>query len=141
MRTLKRSFAVALAAVLIPLASAEEPRVADARLEQMALAAQTPAEHVAVAKQYRQRAESFKAAAQRHETEARVLEARPRSPLEYKWPAMSRQPWVKERQLAIQARRAASECLAVAERHMRLGVEALAENHQDQPAKPSGSDN
>ena len=87
----------------------------------------SPAEHAKLAKEYRLRAESFEAQAKKHEAEARKLHARPRSPIAHKWPAMSPEPWVKERQLAMEARRAAKESMEIADNHMRASVEALAE--------------
>jgi competence protein ComGC len=73
---------------------------------------------------YRLRAEAFEAKAEKHEEEARKLAARPRNPLEVKWPAMARKSWQRESQLAVQARRAAKECYDLADRHIRLAVEA-----------------
>jgi hypothetical protein len=121
---------------------AQEKVTKNATLEQMAEAAQTPAEHVKVSKQYRLRAEGFDLKAKQHEDEARKLEKQPRSPIEHKWPAMAKQPWIKERERALEARRAANESREIADRHMRLSVEALAEGpHGSQPAASSGSDN
>jgi hypothetical protein len=96
-------------------------------LQKMAEKAETPREHVAVAKQFRLQAQHFQQKADRHEAEARRLESRNRSPMSYKWPAMGGQPWLKERQRAMEARRAAEECLDASERHMRMSVEKLAE--------------
>lgn len=118
-------FAASMAALWTP-ALAQEP-IAGSKLEQMAEAAQSPAEHVAVAKEFRLRAENFEAKAKKHEETAQKLQAQPKSAIAHKWPAMSRQPWVKERQLAIEAQRAAKESFDLADRHMRLGVEALAD--------------
>lgn len=129
MKTIKLTvglLAASVAATFTP-AMAKDAKFETAKLEQMAESAQAPVEHVTVAKQYRLRAEEFEAKARKHEAEAQKMEARPRSALEHKWPAMSRQPWIKERQLAMEARRAAKESFEVADRHMRLSVEALAE--------------
>ena len=111
-------------------AYAAEPVMEIAKLERMAESARSATEHSEVSKQYRLRAEHFEAKATQHEEQARKMESRPRTALEHKWPGMSRQPWVKERQLAMHARRAASESYSLADRHMRLSVEALAEGGQ-----------
>lgn len=95
-------------------------------LEALAEKASTPAEHVKVAKEYRLRAEQLDEKAQQHEEEARKLEKRPRTALEYKWPAMGRQPWVEERKLAMQAKRGANEARELADKHQALAVEGLA---------------
>src|SRR5262245_26609544 len=97
------------------------------KLESMAETAKTPKDHIAVAKQYRLQAEQFEQRAAKHEEKARELESAPRSPMAYKWPAMAGKPWVKERQLAMEARRAARECLEASDQHMRLSMEKLAE--------------
>ncbi len=95
-------------------------------LKDLAAAASTPAEHAKVAKQYRAHAGQLEEKAQKHEAEARRLEAMPRPAIEHKWPAMGRQPWIEERKLAMQARRAANEARAIAEKHVWLTVETLA---------------
>ena len=144
MSSARYAFALITASILTLAtpAIAQEKAAKSATLEQMAEAAQSPAEHVKVSKQYRDRAESFEAKAKQHEEQARKLEKQPRSPMDQKWPSMARQPWVKERQLAMEARRAANESREIADRHMRLGVEALAEGPQraQQPVS-AGSDN
>jgi hypothetical protein len=122
-KTLTMALAAALLLAFPPASTAAEP-VDEAKLEAMARDAKTPAEHAKVAKQYRLRAEAFETNAKKHEEEARKLQAQPRSPLELKWPAMARKPWERETQLAMQARRAAQEAYAVADKHIRLAVEA-----------------
>jgi hypothetical protein len=120
--------------------AAANSMVERSKLEKMAETAKSPKEHVAVAKQYRLQAEQFEQEAVKHETEAQKLASAPRSPMAYKWPAMVGQPWVKKRQLAIEARRAARECLEASDRHMRLGVEALAEANHSRSSRSDGVD-
>jgi hypothetical protein len=110
------------------------------KLESMAETAKTPKDHVAVAKQYRLQADQFEKQAVKHEEKAKELESAPRSPMAYKWPAMAGQPWVKERQLAMEARRAARECLEAADRHIRFSVEKLAEASEPRSAQSKDVD-
>lgn len=96
------------------------------RLEAMAEAAECAAEHGEVAKHYRLRSEQLEAKAVRHEEKAAALEARPKGPMHHKWPAMAQKPWTKERDLAVQARRAANEAQMLANKHVQLGMENIA---------------
>lgn len=109
-----------------PGASVDSP-MDELELEAMARKAKTRAEHVAVAKQYRLRAESFEAEAKKHEAEVQRILSRPASPLELKWPAMARKSWQLERQLAMQARRAAQEAYEKADWHLRRSIEIEAD--------------
>ncbi len=104
--------------------SGAEPRMDEKKLHEMALSAKTPAEHATVAKHYRLRAENFEAKAKSHDAEVRRLSSGPVIGIDAKWPAMARKTWQQERQHAMEARRAAEECYAVADRHVRLAVEA-----------------
>jgi hypothetical protein len=110
-----------------------------AKLEQMAEAAQCAAEHGQVAKQYRLRAEQLEARAVEHEKKAAQLEAKPKGPMHAKWPAMARKPWVKERELAVQARRASKEAQQLAERHVQLSVETLTASCRSSNDTPIGN--
>lgn len=101
--------------------SAQEPQ-----LEQRADAARTAREHSTVARDYRERGERFEAAAREHEMAARRYD-RASTPLDRKWPGSTMRPATKERQLAMEARRAAQESFALADRHLRSSVEALAD--------------
>lgn len=111
----------------------------DTKLEQLAEAAQCAAEHGDVARQYRLRAEHLEAKAVKHEEKAAELEARPKRPMQAKWPAMARKPWVKEREMAVQARRAAKEAQQLADRHVRLGVETLTASCNTSIESPVGN--
>ncbi|MCW5966359.1 MAG: hypothetical protein KIT83_20145 [Bryobacterales bacterium] len=94
-------------------------------LERMAESAQCAAEHAEVARGYRLRAEQLEAKAVKHEKNATELEARPKGPMHHKWPAMAQKPWAKERDMAMQARRAANESQLLADKHLRLGMENI----------------
>ena len=126
--TAKTSLAALAAAALLVLlpatAVAKGPAVEPEKLEKLAAKASTPAEHATVAKQYRLRAEALDATAEKHEAEARKLSNGPANPMAAKWPAMAGRSAQTERQLAVQARRAAQECYARADHHLRLAVEA-----------------
>jgi hypothetical protein len=132
---MRTTFVILVASTILAVApvAASNAMVKRDKLEKMAETAKTPKDHVAVAKQYRLQAQQFEQKAVEHETTARKLQSSPHSPMSQKWPAMATQPWVKERQLAMEARRAAEECLEAADRHMLLSVEKLAE------ASPTGS--
>lgn len=112
-------------AVLIVFAgsSAGAEKVLEARvLEKMAKEAVSPSQHATVAKQYRLRAESLEQKAAEHDATANKLRT-VHNPLAHKWPAIGNQAVEREKKLAMQARRAAQECSALADRHIRLAVE------------------
>jgi hypothetical protein len=113
--------------------------VVPSQLARLAEVAKTPSDHIAVSKQYRSQAEEFARQAVKHEAAARKAEATP-APLENKWPALGRKAGSKERQLAMEARRAARESIDAADRHFRLSVEALAQA-ADQDKSRTGSVN
>jgi hypothetical protein len=135
MKRIALTFAATVLAVAPVIAG---PMVERGKLEKMAENADTPKEHATVAKQYRLQAEEFERKAAKHEAEARKLQASAGNPMAHKWPAMAPRPWEKQRQLAMEARRAAAECLQAADRHMQLSVEKLADAHDTQAARSSG---
>lgn len=92
-------------------------------IAKMAENARTASEHVAVAKAYRLRAESFAEMAEKYETEVAKKNG-PKIGMESKWPAMSRNASQREKQKAIDARRSARECEQLAAYHTQLAVEA-----------------
>ncbi len=104
-------------------AVAAEPVTETAKLHQLAKGAVTAADHVKVAKMYRLQAEALQAKAAVHEDKAKEMDAIPKSPLAHKWPAMAPQKGRQERQLAMQAQRAATESMALASKHIQLAVE------------------
>jgi hypothetical protein len=103
-----------------PAAHAAENAPAPKQLEQMAKDARTASEHSDVAAKYRDRAMSLESKAQKLEREARVQDAGPTRAMEQKWPAMIVNARERKAQLAVQARRAAQESYAIAERHEKL---------------------
>lgn len=104
-------------------AAAAEPVLEAKVIERMSETAVTASDHARVAKQYRLRAVSLEVKAETHEAEARKLRA-VHNPMATKWPAMGRAAEDRENRLAMQARRAAQECYARADHHIRLAVEA-----------------
>jgi hypothetical protein len=112
-----------MAAALAGLSLAAEPVKETPKLEQMANAAVTAEDHARVAKGFRLRAESFEQRAAKHEAEAAKLAKRPLVGPELKWPALARPGLQKEKDAAVQARRAAAEAMALSDRHTRLAVE------------------
>ena len=109
--------------ITAPAAQGAEALMEIEKLEALAEKADTAKEHAEVAKQYRLRAESYVEKAKQHEAKVAELKDRPRSAMYYKWPAMVRTQMEKEKQLAMQARRAAAECMALADKHIQLAVE------------------
>jgi hypothetical protein len=110
---------VALAAISTAGLWAAEP-VSDEKLMVMAKEAETATEHAAVAKQFRLRAEALEKKAKEHEAQAKNLAS---SPMAVKWPGMMPKALQREKQAAIEARRAAQESYQIADRHLRLAVE------------------
>lgn len=100
-----------------------EPMAEPATLHAVAKSAVTAADHVKVAKMFRLQAEALQAKAVAHEDRAKELEAQPKSPLAYKWPAMSPPKGRQERELALQAKRAARESMELASKHIQLAME------------------
>ncbi len=119
------TFAVAAEQESQKKANTERAFADSSALERMAESAQCAAEHAEVARGYRMRAEQLEAKAVKHEEKAKELEARPKGPMHHKWPAMAQKPWSKERDLAMQARRAAKESQLLADKHLRLGMENI----------------
>jgi hypothetical protein len=108
------------------VSSAQSQKTTDvARLERLAVEANTPSRHADVARQFRLRAEELNAKAVRHEAEVKRLRAA-RMPHEHKIPEAVQQPLAREREQALQARRAAREAAQMAQRHTNLSVELLA---------------
>ena len=115
---------LALAAgMTAPVAQGAEALMEIDKLETLAKNAGTAKEHAEVAKQYRLRAENYIEKAKQHEAKMSELNERPRTAMHYKWPSMVRTQVEKEKQMAMQARRAAAECMALAEKHIQLAVE------------------
>lgn len=93
-------------------------------IAKMAENARTATDHASVAKAYRLRAESFTEMAEKYETEVAKKQNGPQIGMAAKWPAMSRNSVQREKQKAIDARRAARESEQLAAYHTQLAVEA-----------------
>lgn len=122
-------FIPALALVIglgVPATLGAQSSAATSELARLAAEADTPAKHTQVAKQLRAKAADLNAKAVKHEAEVRRLE-RQRFPVEHKMPpALAHRPTMRERELAMEARRGAREALAQADMHTQLAVELLA---------------
>ena len=105
---------------LTPAAPAAEKNLEPKKIAQLAKDAKTSTEHAEVAKQYRDHAVSLEKRAVKLENEARVQDAGPTRAMEQKWPAMIVNARERKAQMAVQARRAAQESLALAERHEKI---------------------
>jgi hypothetical protein len=121
MNRILHAFAVCLFAAALAPAQSSKPAE---DLQALAKSAVTPRQHEEVAKRYRDRAVEFTAKAEAHEKKAASLMRQPAPPISHKWPAMQPKPWEKERQLAMQARRAAEEASQLAARHYQLAGQA-----------------
>src|SRR5262245_37099292 len=108
---------VLTAAVVLPVTAAE-PVVESSKLSALARDATQPAEHVRVANQDRLREELFEAQAAEYEQSAKRRH-QAAGPMIHKWPAMSPPALQKDKQKAMEARRAAQENRELAERHLR----------------------
>jgi len=122
-------FCTAAGAVVLLAAPgiAADSLIAPETLQTLEREADTPAEHATIAKQYRLRAESFETQAIKHEAKVRQY-TNAAGPMVHKWPAMAPRALQKEKELAVEARRAARENRELAQRHMGLSVEALAQD-------------
>lgn len=88
-------------------------------------AAQTAKEHLEAATLHEERAAAFTAKALRHEARAEELDKRKAyNPMRQKWPAMVEGPIERERHLAMQARRAATESRQLAAKHRTAAAAA-----------------
>lgn len=91
------------------------------KLAEMAKSAKTADDHRELARIYREQAAEFESKAKKHEGKADELAGRAGyNPLKHKWPAMVQGPIDRERNLAMQARRAAKESILLAERHEEM---------------------
>lgn len=103
-----------------PAAPAAEKNLEPKKLAQLAKDAQTSSEHSDVAKHYRDHAVSLEQRAAKLEKEAEIQDAGPTAAMAQKWPAMIHNMRERKAQMAVQARRAAQEAYAIAERHENL---------------------
>jgi hypothetical protein len=121
-RGVKTLGAMILGALLMfaaPALYGAEPVLEAKQIEQLAKKADSSEEHAVVAKHYRARAENLEAEADKLEREVRQRRSAT-NPMAAKWPAMTNSGIPKKERLAMQARRAARECLQLAVYHQRL---------------------
>lgn len=104
-------------------ALAQARQSAEDTLARRSQEATTAREHAGIAREYRLRAEALDKQAKAYEAEAARKSARPRFPVEGKMVAHIRNTGERERQLAVQTRRAAEQALERADHHVRLAVE------------------
>lgn len=117
------------AAALLALEAPALAQSEQARMTALAREARTVSEHADMARRFRLQAEAFDARAVAHEAEAAPL-SRNAPSITNKWPAMVPQALTQAKQQAADARRAAEENRAIADRHLRLAVEAHATTSQ-----------
>jgi hypothetical protein len=125
-----RTFRTAVMTLAAALTLTTAPTVALAqdtpeRLAAAAREARTVADHASLAKRYRLQAEGFDATAAAHETRAEKL-TRNAPGIAHKWPAMAPGTHTQAKRQALDARQAARESRALADKHLRLSVEAQA---------------
>lgn len=117
--------APAVAGLSFALPLAAQAQETPDRLAALAREARTTRDHADLAKRYRLQAETFDAKAA--ELEARATRDATTHPgITHKWPAMATQSMTRAKSEAIEARRAARESRLLANRHLRLAVEAEA---------------
>ncbi len=125
MTTFRMGLTGFVVAVALVAAAPSQAQDQPGQLAALAKEARTPADHAKVAKSYRLQADEFDARAA--EYEARVARLAKHQPgISYKWPAMAPPDITRAKQQAMAARRAARESRALAEQHVHLSVEALA---------------
>lgn len=116
-----------LGGLLIAAPADKSSMIDDKQLLSMAKSANTAEAHLTVAKAYDSKAEALEAKARKHEAKADELANRTSyNPMAAKWPAIVQGPIDRERQLAMQARRAAFEARDLAARHRDLRDKATA---------------
>lgn len=110
------------------IAMAQDTPDTTTQLAALAREARTPSDHARVAKSYRLQAESFEAKAAEHEARVEKL-TKHQPPIANKWPSMVSGDIAKAKRQVVDARRAALESRQLADRHLRLSVEAQAETN------------
>lgn len=115
--------ALAVALAFAPATSAQTDQAA---LMALSREARSVTEHADLARRFRLQAEAFDVRAA--EKEAQVARTSRNAPgIAHKWPAMVPQALNQAKQQALDARRAAQESRTMADRHLRLAVEAQAD--------------
>lgn len=126
MKQIVRSLIMGAALSLVVPMSAQETPTLEA-IHVQAAKADTAPEHAAVAKQYRLQAEALGAKAAEHEKKAEDI-TRASGAIVRKFPGMASSRLQSEKTKAVEARRAQREAMQLADRHIRLSVEAQARN-------------
>ena len=114
-------------ALLMTVAANAQDTAGLEQLQAMAAKANTASSHAAVARQYRGYAEALNAKAASHEREVADL-TRAAGASIHKWPGSASGALQKAKANAVEARKEAREASALADRHIRLAVEAQATN-------------
>jgi len=113
--------------LVLAAGSASAQRVNERQdLQTMARAASTTAEHASVARQYRLEGEAFAAKASEHEANVNRM-TKSAGSIMHKWPSMAPGALRAEKDLAMAARRSSEESFRLADHHLRLSVESLAD--------------
>ena len=116
---------VVVGLILVSVASADA-QPSPQRLAALAREARTGPQHAVLAREYRVQAETFERKA--GEIEGRVERLQRSLPaIAHKWPAMAPRELTSAKEEAVSARRAARESRLLADRHLRLAVEAAAQ--------------
>jgi len=128
-----RTQAVGIGTTLAALLALATPSFAQSTEQAQLMAssreAQTVSQHADLARRFRLQAESLDAkAAEREAAAARQASQAPS--IVHKWPSMATGALNQAKQQAIEARRAAQESRSLADRHLRLAVEAQAVSAQ-----------
>ena len=126
-----RHMFLALPMALLALAgtgAAQTPRTPD--LHALSREARTTVEHADLSQRFRQQAEAFESRAAAEEATVKALTAKA-APFQHKWPEVRMPDVTAAKRRAVEARRAARESREMAERHLRLAVEALATTAPD----------
>lgn len=117
--------AVAAIALTVPASAQNQNLASIERVHAQAAEANTAAKHAEVARQYRLHAEALESQAKQYEKEAASL-TRSAGAIVHKFPGMATGQLQKTKTKAVETRRAARETMALADRHIRLAVEAQA---------------
>lgn len=112
-------------ALALTVPAAAQSLIALEQVHSMAATANSAAKHAEVAKQYRLHAEALDTQATEHEKNVANL-TRNTSATVKKWPGMATRQLQNEKAKALEARRAARQTMELADRHVRLAVEAQA---------------
>jgi len=119
---------VTAAAVVMAVSVNAQSAAALEEVHAKAVSARTAASHAAVAKEYRLHAQALEAKAAGHEKNVKEL-TRASGAAVHKWPGLASRQLQNEKASAVETRRAARETMALADRHIRLAVEAQAGNN------------